>query len=696
MNYSTAPVSQVDNLSLRYRTLLDVSEAIAAHRELKELFQDLAQRLGSVQPFDYLSLRLFDPARNAMRRHVLVKSSPVHVPFGDEVPVEGSLSGWVWQNQKPVLINNIKQETRFPQAIESLLQNNIKSCCCLPLRTAHRELGTLALGSIDEQAYLQMDVSFLEQVARQVAVAVDNVLNFEQARSTQEQLQEERDRLRLLLEINNTVVSALDLRQLLNAVSASLRRLMSHEYASLSLYDSETHRLQIHALEFPVSKGLLQEGLTIPVEGSPTGRALTSGQPVLITRGDVEQFGSDMARRILAEGLKCAYCLPLISHGRPLGTLVVASLREEVFPEKDAELLRQVVGQIAIGVENALAFGKVVERANQLTEEKLYLQEEIRTHHNFEEIVGESSVLKQVLEQVQTVAPTDSTVLIQGETGTGKELIARAIHNLSARRDKTLVRVNCAAIPTGLLESELFGHEKGAFTGAIAQRIGRFELAHRGTLFLDEVGDIPPDLQPKLLRVLQEQEFERLGSARTIRVDVRVVAATNSDLANKVARDEFRSDLYYRLNVFPIVMPPLRERKADIALLVRYFTQKHAQRMRKSIDSIPAKAMSALIEYDWPGNVRELENFIERAVILSRGVDLEPPLVELKQRRKSPALNSPTVLPTLEQAERDHILRVLTESKWMIGGPAGAAARLGMKRTTLQSRMKKLGIARPD
>jgi formate hydrogenlyase transcriptional activator len=305
-------------------------------------------------------------------------------------------------------------------------------------------------------------------------------------------------------------------------------------------------------------------------------------------------------------------------------------------------------------------------------------------------------VLKQVLEQVQTVAPTDSTVLIQGETGTGKELIARAIHNLSARRDKTLVRVNCAAIPTGLLESELFGHEKGAFTGAIAQRIGRFELAHRGTLFLDEVGDIPPDLQPKLLRVLQEQEFERLGSARTIRVDVRVVAATNSDLANKVARDEFRSDLYYRLNVFPIVMPPLRERKADIALLVRYFTQKHAQRMRKSIDSIPAKAMSALIEYDWPGNVRELENFIERAVILSRGVDLEPPLVELKQRRKSPALNSPTVLPTLEQAERDHILRVLTESKWMIGGPAGAAARLGMKRTTLQSRMKKLGIARPD
>jgi formate hydrogenlyase transcriptional activator len=480
-----------------------------------------------------------------------------------------------------------------------------------------------------------------------------------------------------------------------NAVSASLRRLVPHEYASLSLYDAETQRLQIHALDFPVSKGLLQEGLSIPIEGSPTGRALITRQPVFITRSEIEQFGSDIARRILAEGLKSALCLPLISHGRPLGTLVVASQREENFPERDAELLKNVANQIAIAVENSLAFRQVVERANKLTEEKLYLQDEIRTEFNFEEIVGESPVLKKILQQlVETVAPTDSTILILGETGTGKELIARAIHNLSARRERTLVKVNCAAIPMGLLESELFGHERGAFTGAIAQRVGRFELAHRGTLFLDEVGDIPLELQPKLLRVLQEQEFERLGSARTIRVDVRLVTATNADLAQKVAENQFRSDLYYRINVFPIVIPPLRERREDIPLLVRYFAQKYARRMKRPIETIPVKAMTALTEYRWPGNVRELENFVERAVILSRGSELELPLAELKQRSNSSPVVSISGFATLEHAEKEHIVRALGETHWVIGGPAGAAARLGMKRTTLQSRMRKLGITR--
>jgi len=555
-------------------------------------------------------------------------------------------------------------------------------------------LGALAFGSRTAAAYSEIDVIFLQEVARQVAVAVDNALNFEQAQSVQRQLKEERDRLSLLLEVNNTVVSALDLHELLNAVSASLRRLVPHEYASLSLYDPETQRLQIHALDFPVSKGLLQEGLSIPVEGSPTGRALTTRQPVFITRGDIEAFGSDIARRILAEGLKSAYCLPLISHGRPLGTLVVASLKEENFPERDAELLQHVANQIAIAVENSLAFRQVVDRANKLSEEKLYLQDEIRTEHNFEEIIGESPALKRILEQLQTAAPTDSTILILGETGTGKELIARAIHNLSGRRERTLVKVNCAAIPTGLLESELFGHEKGAFTGAIAQRIGRFELAHRGTIFLDEVGDIPLELQPKLLRVLQEQEFERLGSARTIRVDTRLVAATNADLAQKVADNQFRIDLYYRLNVFPLVIPPLRERREDIPILVRYFVQKYAQRMKKPIDTIPVKAMIALTEYHWPGNVRELENFIERAVILSRGAELQLPLAELKQRSKVVSVAPLDGVLTLEHAEREHIVRALGETNWVIGGPTGAAARLGMKRTTLQSRMRKLGIAR--
>jgi formate hydrogenlyase transcriptional activator len=314
--------------------------------------------------------------------------------------------------------------------------------------------------------------------------------------------------------------------------------------------------------------------------------------------------------------------------------------------------------------------------------------------HNFEEIVGRSAALRAVLDQVETVAPTESTVLILGETGTGKELIARAVHNFSSRQDRPFVRLNSAAIPSGLLESELFGHEKGAFTGAIAQRIGRFELAHGGTLFLDEVGDISLELQPKLLRVLQEQEFERLGGTRTMRVDVRVIAATNADLEQKLADKQFRDDLYYRLNVFPIVIPPLRDRREDIPVLVRHFVQKYGRRMKKEIETIPTQAMKALSEYDWPGNVRELENFIERLVILSRGPELELPLSELAPGRKFPAAISVYNSITLEEAQRGHIVRTLKDTNWVIGGPAGAAARLGTKRTTLQYRMKKLGIIR--
>jgi len=679
----------------QYQALLEISEAIASHRELDQLFRDLAPRLHRVVEFDFANLILHEPARKMMKSHVLETPDPAYACPAAECPME-SPGGWVWETQKSWVVSHLSADARFPDLGRWLHERGIQSLCVVPVTTALRKLGALAFGSRVAAAYSEIDVIFLQQVARQVAVALDNALNFEQVQSVQQQLTEERDRLRLLLEVNNTIVSVLDLHQLLNAVSASLRRLVPHEYASLSLYDRETHRLQIHALDFPVSKGLLLEGLSVGVDESPTGRALMTGQPVFINRDDVKEFGSDIARRILDEGLKSACCLPLISHDRPLGTLVVASLEEDNFPAKDAELLQHVANQIAIAVENSLAYHEEVKRANQLSEEKLYLQDEIRSEYNFEEIIGESAGLKNILGQLQTVAPTDSTILILGETGTGKELIARAIHHLSTRRERTLVKVNCAAIPTGLLESELFGHEKGAFTGAIAQRVGRFELAHRGTLFLDEVGDIPLELQPKLLRVLQEQEFERLGSPRTIKVDVRLVAATNVDLARKAADHQFRMDLYYRLNVFPIVIPPLRERREDIPLLVRYFAQKYARRMKKPIDTVPVKAMAALTEYHWPGNVRELENFIERAVILSRGAELQLPLAELKQRTKIPVAATSNGLATLEHAEREHIMRALGESRWVIGGPSGAAARLGMKRTTLQSRMRKLGIDRPS
>jgi formate hydrogenlyase transcriptional activator len=385
------------------------------------------------------------------------------------------------------------------------------------------------------------------------------------------------------------------------------------------------------------------------------------------------------------EGLYAMCCMPLISHGSALGTLNLGSRQESFFKEGDLQFFSQAADQVAIALENALSFQRIEELNARLAEEKVYLEDEIRTDNRFEEIVGQSRVLKAVLKQVETVAPTDSTVLIYGETGTGKELLARAIHDLSSRRQGTFVKLNCAAIPTGLLESELFGHEKGAFTGAIAQRVGRFELANRGSIFLDEVGEIPLELQTKLLRVLQEREFERLGSSRTIRTDARLVAATNRDLAALVEERQFRADLYYRLNVFPITVPPLRERRDDIPLLVRYFVQQFARRMNRRITGIPSDTMQALTRYQWPGNIRELQNFIERAVIVSPGPTLQAPVRELKGPKSAAAV-------TLADAESAAIERALRESDGKVGGPQGAAAKLGMKRTTLQAKMRKLGI----
>jgi formate hydrogenlyase transcriptional activator len=414
----------------------------------------------------------------------------------------------------------------------------------------------------------------------------------------------------------------------------------------------------------------------------------------LVHRDLEQELQYENERRLAAEGMRSYCAVPLIVRSNCIGVLSVVSRKAGQYSTAHVDFLSEIANQVALAVENLKAYQEITELKDRLAKENVYLVEEVRTDHNFGEIVGENAALRRVLKEVETVAPTDSTVLICGETGTGKELVARALHDLSPRRDRTFVKLNCAAIPTGLLESELFGHEKGAFTGAITQKVGRFELAHHGTLFLDEVGDIPPELQPKLLRALQEQEFERLGSTRTIRVDVRVVAATNRDLADMVADGRFRSDLYYRLNVFPVVLPPLRERRDDIPKLARHFTQRYSQRMGRRIETIPAAVMDALVRYPWPGNIRELQNVIERAVILSRGPALELPLSEFKQQTKGPSADFPSSLSTLEEAEREHILRVLGETKWMIGGPAGAALKLGMKRTTLQSKMRKLGIAR--
>ena len=683
------PRLETDTAVDQYRALLDVAESISRNRDLPALFEDLAQRLRGVVPFEYLNLVLHVPERNTMRLRVLTSMRPSDSSFW-ETPVDETPSGLVWQ--RPRVIHDIDQETRYPKIMQLLREHGVRSCCVLPLTTAQRRLGAMGLGGAEPSAFAHADLEFLAQAARQVAVAVENVLNYEAAQCYQAELARQRDRVQMVLDVTNAMVANLDLRELFQAVSELLRRLIRHEYASLVLVDPAKGQLRLEAFDFPGSNSQIHEVQMASLEDSPAADAMRTRQPLLLNRIDVERFPSEIVRRLLDEGLQSAVCIPLLRGDRALGTLNVASMREAAFTPDDVALLTQIGNELAIAVENALAFRQIEGLKDKLAEEKLYLEDEIRTEYDFEEIVGESQSLKRVLRDVETVAPTDSTVLIQGESGTGKELIARAIHNLSARRQRTFVKVNCAAIPTGLIESELFGHEKGAFTGAISQKIGRFELADKGTLFLDEIGDIPLELQPKLLRVLQEREFERLGSTRTVKVDIRLVTATNRDLSQMIASREFREDLFYRLNVFPITLPPLRERREDIPLLARYFTQKYARRMNRAIETIPSEAMEALTNWNWPGNVRELENLIERAVILTRGAALHVPLAELRNGGEAaPATGTPT---TLEEAEREHILRALRESKWVVGGPAGAAVRLGLKRTTLQSRMLKLGIRR--
>ncbi len=691
--------------------LLEVSEAIAQQRDLPALFHDLAGRLHCVVDFDFLTLVLHDPARNVMRLHILETRIPSEKPTGTEAPIEGNPSGWVWQTQQSFVVSDTEEETRFPEFLRRFREHNVRSLAIIPLTTAKRRLGAMGFGRLVAQRITETELQFMQRVASQVAVAVDNAINFESSQAYQMQLARERDRLQVLLDVNNVLVTSRELPELFRGIVSTLKRVIQHDYTSLALLDPVTGLLKIHGLDFPGRQGLFKQEITISRDVSPAGHAIATGQPLLALGAELDRYPSEIIRALRGEGIQTVCCVPFITHGQAFGSLNLASRRLDAFTSQDVELLQQVAAQIAIAVENALAFKEIDALKNKLAEEKLYLEEEIRSEFNFEEIVGESPALKRALAQVELAAPAGTTVLLLGETGTGKELFARAIHNLSPRRDRTFVKINCASIPSGLLESELFGHERGAFTGAISQKIGRFELADRGTLFLDEVGDLPLELQPKLLRVLQEQEFERLGGNRTQRVDVRVVAATNADLSKLVAERAFRSDLYYRLNVFPIQIPALRERPEDIPLLVRYFVQIFIRRLNKAVEYIPADAMDALAGYSWPGNIRELENLIERAVLLSPGKELRVPVSDLKSASDSnfaagvdssssfPSFTSSTSstssIATLEEAERQHILRALKQTQWRIAGPKGAANLLGMKRTTLQARMRKLGVRRP-
>jgi formate hydrogenlyase transcriptional activator len=599
-----------EKAALKFAALEEMCRTISSHGDLAEVFTALSPHVSQLLPSHYVSVVLHDEERGTMRLHVLHSSESTPEWLGQDFEIEDSPSGLAWQSQELFICEDLEQENRFRRVSELLREHRVRAFCVLPLMTPVGPLGALTIGRAEVGSFDEEEIGFAKLIAAQVALAVENALFRQRSTALQRELTRERDRLQTVLELNNAVVSNLELRALFNAFSANLRKVMEYDSASLLLPEG-TETLRLHALDFPDSRGYLHRDMLISIEGTNVGAAFKTGEGRIVGSGALPfSKEGDITRIRSGEGFQSLLVVPLQSNGMRVGVLSLSSRRQQAFSSGDLHFATQIGHQVAIAISNALQHRALSESKEQISEQKSYLEEEIRAEQDFEDIVGGSGTLRSVLEQVETVAPTGSTVLICGETGTGKELIARAIHERSARHNRTFVRINCAAIPLGLLESELFGHEKGAFTGAISRKIGRFELAHQGSLFLDEVGDIPPELQPKLLRVVQEQEFERLGSSHTQKVDVRLIAATNHNLLQMVADGRFRSDLFYRLNVFPIMVPPLRERAEDIPLLARYFVSKYARRMNKRIERIPSGTIAALTEYSWPGNVRELQNFI--------------------------------------------------------------------------------------
>ena len=677
-------------LEERDRSLLGISKVLGAIRDPGELIAALARELRRLVPFDFLSLYLGDglgsgPSWNVWR---VDEGSAIRLP--EEHPIEETVEAWVAASGRPFSLPAPEGQPRFPRLEERLSFHGVRSFRSVPLATTSRPVGAISFSSRRPGLYAGDDGAFLSAVADQVALAIDGAASFERLRAANEQLERSGERLRLVLEVGHSVLSNLDLDGLLRSISANVRKVLRCDLASVALLEPDRRSARLHVLDFPGSLGFLREGAAFPVEREKADEFLRVGQPREMGLEELSLPGGETLR---AEGISSGFAFPLVSRGRGLGIFMVMRRAETPFDRDEVELLGQVAGQVATALDNALAYREIAELRDRLAREKLYLEDEIRSELAFDEIVGRSEPLRRVLRQVETVASTDATVLIHGETGSGKELVARAIHERSGRGGRTFVKLSCGAIPTGLLESELFGHQKGAFTGAVADRVGRFELAHGGALFLDEVGELPLELQPKLLRVLQEHEFERLGSSRTLRADVRLVAATNRDLSEMVDAGTFRADLFYRLNVFPIHVPPLRERPEDVPLLVRHFVQQLGRKMGRRVEEIPSETMAALVRYDWPGNIRELQNLVERALILTAGPVLRVPLDGLRAHGAPAAPASPP--RTLREAEREHVLAVLAETRWVLGGPNGAAARLGLNRSTLQFRLKKLGISRP-
>ena len=677
----------------RYRALLDLSAALVEQPTVKAVLHSLRKVLSSSVRLHGADLYLLNSGRETL--HLLEFDRAADAPairIGTKISRIGA-AAQALEQQEPVFLRDVSQEMlKHPELAPFAAQSAGRSTYIFPVFTAQQRYGVLAVTKERGQEFAREDVELLRSLTSHVAIALECALARDCAEQYQRELATERDRLRLLLEINNHVISKLDMDDLFRSASASIRSYFGNHLTGFWLLEKDSNRLQSVVLDFPDRKGLLAE------VGS-TDLTETDYEKLRIRRSDIwsvddiERLPTTIADTLRAESITSVAVAPLATGSGPLGLLAIGSRKLDAFGQEDLDLLTQISIQISLALDNALAYGRLNASAARLEEERLYLESEIRAEHNFEDMVGKSTALRKVLDQVAIVAPTSSTVLLHGETGTGKELVARAIHNRSPRRERTFVRLNCAAIPSGLIESELFGHEKGAFTGALMQKRGRFELADRGSLFLDEIGDISMDLQPKLLRALQEQEFERLGSTKTIRVDVRLIAATHRDLESMIRNNQFREDLFYRLNVFPIEIPPLRERREDIPLLVHYFVLRASRQMQKRIRSVPKQAMEAFVNADWPGNVRELENFIERCVILTQGDELNVPHNQLKRAAIRAVASAAS---TFEQAERQTIINALKAAAGRISGKGGAAERLQLKRTTLQNKMRKLNINRAE
>ena len=673
----------------RYRALLKISGTVGAQPTVDAVLHRLATLLSNVVLFENIALLLFDRSgqRLVLRAFGRSPDDPA-IEVGTEIMYAGTGLGRALKDQIPVFVPDLKQELAVYPELASRV-NHSETAYIFPISTPRTKLGALVFARKERLEFSSADVELMRSIAGHVAVALENALAISSVEAYQRDLTRERDRLSLLLEINNHVVTILDINDLFRAASASIRKHFANDFTSFMLFDGRSDRLNTVVLDFPASRGFMSD-VPVPVAQEDLER-LRARQPRVLTPSDrMPQVITQMLR---AESIASVTALPLVGASGPIGAMVLGSRKENSFTQADLDLLSQVSSQISLAIDNALAYGRLSASRDHLEDQRVYLESEVSSEYNFEDVVGRSSVFQKVLEQVTIVAPTDSTVLLHGETGTGKELIARAIHYLSSRRQRTFVRLNCAAIPSGLLESELFGHEKGAFTGALMQKKGRFERADKGSLFLDEIGDINLELQPKLLRAVQEREFERLGSTKTMQVDVRLIAASHRDLPEMIRQGNFREDLFYRLSVFPIEIPPLRERPEDIPLLVNYFVSKLSKRMRKNIKSIPRQAMEVLTNSPWKGNIRELANFIERAVILSQSEELEVPIAEL-QVSHSRNVSSPA--STFHEAERKVILEALKAASGQISGHGGAAERLGLKRTTLQNKMRRLGIGRED